>query len=129
MKVFIYKIFSEEYPKFYIGSTKKNYFKQRLYEHKCAFLSSKTRFHCSTKELFENVKDLGSIKIEVLEEIEFEEFDKKQLLEIENKYIKENKDFIVNKRLSKFDKDAYNERRREKRRLLKNELKKNIIIN
>ena len=30
MKVFIYKIYSDEYPKFYIGSTKKNYIKENL---------------------------------------------------------------------------------------------------
>ena len=127
MKVFIYKIYSEEYPKFYIGSTKKTYIKQRLYEHKSSFLSTKTRTYCSTKELFENVKDLGSVKIEILEVIEFEEFDKKMMLEAENKHIKENREMIVNKRLSQFDRNEYNAKQRERRRL-KKECEKNVII-
>jgi hypothetical protein len=73
------------------------------------------------------VKDLGSVKIEILEVIEFEEFDKKMMLEAENKHIKENREMIVNKRLSQFDRNEYNAKQRERRRL-KKECEKNVII-
>jgi len=114
MKFYIYKLVSPETDKFYIGSTKKSP-NIRFSEHKSSYKTN-TTFKSSSSELFE--KYGGSLKIEVVEELD--DVDLITLKEKENQHIMKNWEACVNKRLSVFNSDHYNERRRKKYAVKKN---------
>lgn len=105
MKYQIYEIGCEEFPKAYIGYTKKENLKQRLYEHRSMFKArqasagalEKNKCGTTCHQIFEGVDDVKKVKIKLLEEVETE--DKMQAKIRENFYITENKDRLVNKKL------------------------------
>lgn len=105
-KTRIYKLINEE-GKYYIGSSKKP-LSIRLSEHKSSYKTN-TTFKSSSSELFTNG---GSVRIELIEE--FDNINNTELKRYENKYIIDNWGRCVNKRCSIFDRDFYNERRRER---------------
>jgi hypothetical protein len=98
MKFQIYEIGCEEFPKAYIGYTKKENLKQRLYEHRSMF-KAREKNKCGTTchKIFEAVDDVKKVKIKLLEEVETN--DKMQAKIRENFHITENKDRLVNKKL------------------------------
>jgi len=89
----IYKITSEHTDKIYIGSTTRN-LNDRITNHKCYYNKWKdnnTRQYCSSYKLYK----LGDIKYELLELYKCN--NKKELLEREAYYIKQNYILVVNK--------------------------------
>jgi hypothetical protein len=102
MKYQIYEIGCEEYPKAYIGYTKKRNLMQRLYEHRSMFKNREKDSYKSMKttchEIFQNVSNPKSIKIKLIEEVETE--NKKDATNREDFHIMANKDRIVNKNRS-----------------------------
>ena len=89
----IYKITSDHTNRIYIGSTTKN-LNDRITKHKCYYnkwKDNKTRPYCSSYVLY----NLGDIKYELLELYKCN--NKKELLERETYYIKQNYNLVVNK--------------------------------
>jgi len=89
----IYKITSEHTYKIYIGSTTKN-LNDRITGHKSNYnkwKDNKTRPYCSSYKLY----NLGDIKYELLELYKCN--NKKELLQREAYYIKQNYNLVVNK--------------------------------
>lgn len=89
----IYKITSDHTSRIYIGSTTRN-LNDRITKHKCYYnkwKDNKTRPYCSSYVLYR----LGDIKYELLELYNCN--NKKELLEREAYYIKQNYNLVVNK--------------------------------
>jgi hypothetical protein len=89
----IYKITSDHTNRIYIGSTTKN-LNDRITTHKSYYnkwKDNKTRQYCSSYKLY----NLGDIKYELLELYKCN--NKKELLEREAYYIKQNYNLVVNK--------------------------------
>jgi len=89
----IYKITSDHTNRIYIGSTTRN-LNDRITTHKCYYnkwKDNKTRQYCSSYKLY----NLGDIKYELLELYNCNS--KKELLEREAYYIKQNYNLVVNK--------------------------------
>ena len=89
----IYKITSDHTNRIYIGSTTRN-LNDRITKHKCYYnkwKDNKTRPYCSSYVLYR----LGDIKYELLESYNCN--NKKELLEREAYYIKQNYNLVVNK--------------------------------
>lgn len=81
MKGFIYKIWSENGDKVYIGSTKKAYLSNRWADHRSKYRCKKGR-RCSSYDLFDEY-GLDNCKCTLLEKIEFNTLDELRIKEQE----------------------------------------------
>ena len=83
MKYVIYKIFDKKNPNVvYIGSTNREYYKQRLHEHRCMAKNEDCSVY--SKHIVQNISEYDDLCITALEKIEGDEISAKK---IEQEYI------------------------------------------